>query len=272
MRYSRLLLTVAVLGAAFAAFAGVAGAQEPPVGNPPEPDDDLQYQIADMLIDETGGAAGVEEEAALWELIKQQEPDMTVTLGDAGVGGIAELPDPQGAPVQVPAQSSGFSPAILVALLIGALALGAVGWYARRRFYLGVLIVGITASVFLITPAEQTEAGLAACFLTTRDVEIDVAGFNYLWYAAVACAGEDFDKAHIFVDWEYYDWNLETWLSLECCIGSAGEQNDEDIIAWGAKTVSPYLGINCRRIDVFFWFEHSGRFQSFSLQSNGECY
>jgi hypothetical protein len=122
-----------------------------------------------------------------------------------------------------------------------------------------------------MVPVQESEAGLAACILTARDVDIG-GPFNYLWYAGAACAGEDFEKAHIFADWQYYDWNLETWWNLECCIGSAGETNDEDIIAWGAKNIGPYLGVNCRRIKASFWFEHSGRNQSFTLRSNGECY
>ena len=82
MRTFRFLFTVAVLVAALAAFVGVAAAQQPPVGNPPEPDDDLQHQIADMLMGSASAqsAGPVEEDPALWDLFKQQQPDLTFTL------------------------------------------------------------------------------------------------------------------------------------------------------------------------------------------------
>lgn len=277
MRTFRFLFAGLLLVAALSVFVvGMAAAQEPPVGNPPEPDDDLQHQIADMLMRSVSAqsAGAIEEDPSLWDLIKQQQPDLTVTLGGGPVGGVAELPDVQRAPVQTASQSSGPSLALVAALVVGLLALGAVGWYARRRLYL-LLILGFAASAFLMIPAKQSEAGLAACILTARDVDIS-GPFNYLWYAGAACAGEDFAKGHIFVDWQYYDWNSEAWWDLACCIGSAGETNDEDIIAWGAKNVPsappPYTGLTCRRIEAFFWFEHSGRFQNFTVRSNGECY
>jgi len=266
------LLSVSVLVAAFAAFSGMAAAQEPPVGNPPEPDDDLQHQIADMLMGSSGAqsAGPVEEDPSLWDLIKQQQPDLAVTLGGGPVGGVAELPDVQRAPAQTSHSSSGPSPALIAALLVGLLALGSVGWYARRRVYL-ILILGFAASAFFMTPAQQGEAGLAACILTARDVDIVFPGFNYLWYAAAACTGEDFEKAHISVDLQYYDWGDEEWRFLQVA-GTATEYNDEDIIAWGVNYAGPFLGINCRRINAKFFFTHSGRQQDFTVRSTGECY
>jgi len=138
-----------------------------------------------------------------------------------------------------------------------------------------VLFLTIAVAAFVAGPVERSEAGLAGCALVARDVDIDVV-FNYLWYAGAGCIGEDFDKGHIFVSLQYYDWNAEEWLELECCVGGAGETNDQDIFAWGAKYVQPppppYAGIVCRRIKATFFFNHSGRDQTFRLESNGECY
>ena len=134
-----------------------------------------------------------------------------------------------------------------------------------------VLILALAVSAVFVSPVRHGEAGFAACISTTRDVDIDILGFNYLWASGIACIGEDWEKAHISVDLEYYDWNDEEWRFLRVA-GTASEYNDQDILAWGAENVGPYLGINCRRIDAAFFFTHSGRQQSFSDQSNGECY
>lgn len=67
---------------------GTMHAQDPPIGNPPEAEDDLQRQIADFLL--SGQGAGVEENPGLWALIDQLEPDNTLTLGGGLVGGLGE--------------------------------------------------------------------------------------------------------------------------------------------------------------------------------------
>lgn len=136
-----------------------------------------------------------------------------------------------------------------------------------------VLILILALSAVFVSPVQQSEAGLAACMITARDVDqvFLFPGVNYVWYATAACIGEDWEKAHISADLQYYDWNEEEWRYLEFA-GRATRYDAEDIIAWGAKYVGPYLGINCRRIDAKFFFTHSGRYQDFTVRSNGECY
>jgi len=61
--------------------------------------------------------------------------DDTVTCGSA-VGGIAELPGIDGAPLQTSGSSSpsaGVLAAMAAALAAGALTLGGAAWYVRRR-------------------------------------------------------------------------------------------------------------------------------------------
>jgi hypothetical protein len=117
-----LVAAVALLGGTLVASNVLAGAQEPPVGNPPEPDDDLQHEIADILMGSLSAqsAGAIEEDPTLWDVFKQQQPDLTVTLGDGGVGGIAELPDVQGAQAQV-TDSSGPNRLLIVPIAVGGL-------------------------------------------------------------------------------------------------------------------------------------------------------
>ena len=60
-----------------------------------------------------------------------------LTEPTGGVGGIAELPEVAGAPLDIPGESSG-NMGVLVGLAAssaaGLLALGGVAWYARRRW------------------------------------------------------------------------------------------------------------------------------------------
>ncbi len=133
-----------------------------------------------------------------------------------------------------------------------------------------VLLVVLLAFGAIALP-RPAEAGVAGCFLTTRDVDVDVPPFNYVWFASASCIGENWDGAQIFVSLQYYDWGEEKWLYLQYG-GGASQPNDDDILAWGAQIVTPFEGINCRRVYVKFAFQHSGRNQSETLQSNGECY
>ena len=46
-----------------------------------------------------------------------------------------------------------------------------------------VLILTLTVSAIFVSPVQQSEAGLAACMITARDVDIIFLGLNYVWYA-----------------------------------------------------------------------------------------
>lgn len=130
-------LPAVVLAAAMLALLSLpasVGGQEPPVGNPPEPDDELQQQIAQILLGslQSAQAGPVEEDPQLWDLIKQQQPDLTVTLGGEPVGGVAELPDVRGAPLQV-ADSTGPNVPLIMGIVVGLTALGGIACYMRWR-------------------------------------------------------------------------------------------------------------------------------------------
>ncbi len=86
------ILTLLAFGLAVVAYTTPVYGQEPPVGNPSEPEDGLQQQIAQMLLGSGGAASGIEEDPQLWALISQLTPDKEVTIGGEGVGGLAELP------------------------------------------------------------------------------------------------------------------------------------------------------------------------------------
>ncbi|OGO51341.1 MAG: hypothetical protein A2148_10580 [Chloroflexi bacterium RBG_16_68_14] len=138
MRDLRVLMAVILLATMVAAFgwSGTIAGQEPPVGNPPEPDDDLQQQIAQLLLESSSqsapGGTGIEEDPQLWDLIKQQQPDLTVTLGGEPVGGVAEPSDVKGTPLQL-ADSTGPNVPLIVGIAVGLPALGGIAWYIRRR-------------------------------------------------------------------------------------------------------------------------------------------
>ena len=135
------LLAAIVALAAFGAVSSGSGSvvgQEPPVGNPPEADDEIQHQIAEFLLaanpsGEGGpGGSGIEEDPELWALFDQQQPDMSVTLGLDSVGGVVELPHEEGAPMQT--ADSTRPDAWLLAATVGfpSLFLGGVIWYMAR--------------------------------------------------------------------------------------------------------------------------------------------
>lgn len=107
------------------------------------------------------------------------------------------------------------------------------------------LLVTLLACAIFVSRPERSEAGVAFCVLAVRDVDIDLFGFNYLYAALASCTGENFDKAHISVHLEYYDWQEERWRFIRDS-ASASEQDDNEIIAWGAESVGAFQGINCR--------------------------
>lgn len=59
-----------------------------------------------------------------------------VLLGGGGVGGVAELPEAAGAPLQATGSSggnAGLIAGLIAAVVAGAVALGGAAWYVRRR-------------------------------------------------------------------------------------------------------------------------------------------
>ena len=59
-----------------------------------------------------------------------------VLLGGGGVGGVAELPEVAGAPLQATGSSdsnAGLFAGLIAAVVAGAVALGSAAWYVRRR-------------------------------------------------------------------------------------------------------------------------------------------
>lgn len=138
------------------------------------------------------------------------------------------------------------------------------------------IVAALAVFGLLASPVAKSEAGVAACVLGARDMEIGLLGFNYYGYAFADCSvGEDFQKGHISIELQSYDWNAERWTVIQCCWG-ASENNDNFVAASAAVNVPPapppFLGMNCRRIDALYNFTHSGRHQSFRVQSNHECY
>lgn len=91
IRVSGAVLVLLAVGFALLAYVAPVSGQEPPVGNPPESEDGLQQQIAQMLMN-AGSGSGIEEDPQLWALISQLTPDGDFTLGGQEVGSIAELP------------------------------------------------------------------------------------------------------------------------------------------------------------------------------------
>lgn len=102
--------------------------------------------IVELISPSTGSATISETEEAdlladLWYInyhtSKCSEGEMRGQVTVVPVGGIAELPDVAGAPVAT-GESSGLSTAGLAGILAGAtagaMALGGVAWYARRRW------------------------------------------------------------------------------------------------------------------------------------------
>lgn len=145
------------------------------------------------------------------------------------------------------------------------------GWCLQHSvlWRLGLVLIAL-AFVGLFFP-QPSEAGVGSCLQITRDADVDVPPFNYVWFASASCIGENWDGAQINVSLQYYDWDKESWRYLQYA-GGASQSSDDDILAWGAQIVEPFQGINCRRVRAGFAFQHSGRSQSFILHSNGECY
>ena len=138
MRSLRFLTAAVLLAAMLAAlgWSGTVAGQGPPVGDPPEPDAEILQQIAELVLGAQAAGQPVEEEL-IRELVRQLDPEMStaITLGGEPGGGIAELPDTKGMPLQATA-SIGPGTAFLVGvagIAVGVPALSGMAWYMRRR-------------------------------------------------------------------------------------------------------------------------------------------
>lgn len=130
----------------------------------------------------------------------------------------------------------------------------------------------ILVGASVLTPANKSDAGLAACLLTARDAKITFPGVNYVAFASATCLGENFQGAQLDLVLQYYDWGEARWIA-DSFFGKQVGQNDDFIVAYNFAYADPSIwGINCRRIKATYRFTHSGRHQLFYLNSSGQCY
>ena len=137
-----------------------------------------------------------------------------------------------------------------------------------------VVILGLVALMLAFGPARRSTAHYWACYERAYDNRSTFfPGINYTWFAANACT-ENMEATKATGHIQYYDWTNEEWKDdPDVADTHAIESDDDAIIVFGALNVPPYLGINCRRVRVYFdWVDKDFDVRDSTKYSNGECY